>query len=55
MKKKLNEIKKQSIEMMKSPNFDNKFGSGTIFADNMFIFERIEEKGEEKAYISLKK
>jgi hypothetical protein len=41
--------------MMKSPNFDNKFGFGTIFADKMFIFERIEEKGEEKADISVKK
>ena len=41
--------------MMKSPNFDNKFGFGTIFADKMFIFERIEEKGEEKADISEKK
>lgn len=53
--KKIQKIKTQSIEIMKSPNFDNKFGFGTIFADNMFIFERIEEKGEEKADISEKK
>ncbi len=40
--------------MMESPNFDNKFGFVTIFADNMFIFEGIKKKGQEKADISEK-
>jgi hypothetical protein len=38
--------------MKKSPNFDNEFGFATIFANNMLIFERIEEKWQKKQYIS---